>query len=565
MLSTISPGTYWRTIRYLRGRQILGRLWRLIPHAMTSTHPPLPLRPSRGQFGDFIRRPGPIRRKHCFRFLNRPCSVIKAADWNNHEQSKLWLYQLHYFEWLRETAAPERVAEDTAWLDRWIADNPVGSGVAWDPYPISLRIVNWIIWFLTSGQGTRHHFDSLAMQARHLARSIEYHLCGNHLLANAMALVFAGTFFEGEEADNWRGHGLELLGDELNEQILADGGHFELSPMYHSLILEGLLDLLGLRCAYPDVLAEPIAAIGLAEIASRMAQWLADIRHPDGEIPYFNDAAIGIAPPPGDLLSYAAQREIVAQRSDRRLIALKPSGFAILSHPPFQIIFDCGRIGPDYLPGHAHADTLSFELSVGRDRLISNSGTSTYERGRERDWERSTSAHATVEIDGVSSAETWASFRVGRRPKVVPMEFGTDRSHDWVEASHDGFRHLPGRPIHRRRVTVTAQRICIYDRIEGSGVHDARGFLPIHPGVAVDRLAENTFQLTLPSNHTVEVAIKGPVETTTQTGRIAVAFGATVPRPSIEWRWHGTLPLSVEMRFATEARLVAGGAHAPRD
>jgi uncharacterized heparinase superfamily protein len=551
MLRMISRGTYWRTIRHLRRRQILARLWRVVPRAAISAHPSLPLRASRGWSGD-IRRPGPIRRNKSFRFLNRSYSVIMAADWNNHEQSKLWLYHLHYFEWLREAAASERVAEDAAWLDRWIAENPVGCGAAWEPYPVSLRIVNWVIWLLTFGRGTRYHFDSLARQARYLVHSIEYHLGGNHLLANAIALVFAGTFFEGAEADNWRAYGLGLLGDELNEQILSDGAHFELSPMYHSLILEQVLDLLGLSCAYPHVLAESIAAMGLPEIASRMGRWLANIRHPDGEIPYFNDATVGIASPPERLLSYAARRKIIVRRSDERLILMRPSGFAILSRPPFRVIFDCGRIGPDYLPAHAHADTLSFELSVGRDRLISNSGTSTYEPGSERDWERSTSAHASVEIDGVSSAEIWASFRVGRRPHLVPVEFGADRSHDWVEASHDGFRHLPGKPIHWRRVTATAQRVCIYDRIEGRGVHDARGIFPVHPGVAVDRLTENSFRLTSPSNHTVDVAIDGPVETTVQAGRIAVAFGATVPRPSIEWRWHGSLPLSVETRLGTE-------------
>jgi hypothetical protein len=129
---------------------------------------------------------------------------VTSADWDRSEQSKLWIYNLHYFEWLREAIASERVADDAAWLDRWISENPVGRGAGWEPYPISLRTVNWIIWFLTFGRGTRMHFDSLVTQVRHLVRSIEYHLYGNHLLANAKALICAGTFFEGPEADIWR-------------------------------------------------------------------------------------------------------------------------------------------------------------------------------------------------------------------------------------------------------------------------------------------------------------------------------------------------------------------------
>jgi len=443
------------------------------------------------------------------------------------------------------------VADDAAWLDRWIADNPVGRGAGWEPYPISLRTVNWIIWFMTFDRGTQSHFESLATQVRHLMRSIEYHLCGNHLLANATALVFAGTFFQGPEADNWRCRGLELLEDQIREQILADGAHFELSPMYHSLILEGVLDLLGLGRAYSDVLAEPIAAMGLREVACRMAQWLAHIRHPDGQIPYFNDAAFGIAPEPGDLLSYAKRQGVVGNYSNDHLTVLRPSGLAIFSRPPFHVIFDCGRIGPDYLPAHAHADTLSFELSLGGNRLISNSGTSTYERGGEREWERSTSAHATVEVDGVSSAETWATFRVGRRPNVGPLQFEADQRLDWVETWHDGFRHLPGLPIHRRRITAMAGEICIADWVEGSGVHSIRGILPIHPDVHIEKLNEKAFKLRSPGGLTAELVIDGPAEATATTGRIALGFGFTVPRPLIEWRWRGTLPISVETRFGS--------------
>jgi uncharacterized heparinase superfamily protein len=389
----------------------------------------------------------------------------------------------------------------------------------------------------------------LAQQIRHLTRSIEYHLGGNHLLANATALVFAGAFFEGPEADRWRARGLELLDEQIREQILTDGAHFELSPMYHSLILEGMLDLLGLGHAYSDVLGEPLTAMGLKKTASRMTQWLTAVRHPDGQIPYFNDAAFGITPEPANLLSYAKRRGIPSSHSVNHLTVLEPSGFAILSRSPFHVIFDCGRIGPDYLPAHAHADTLSFELSLGGDRLISNSGTSTYERGSERERERSTAAHATVEIDGVSSAETWASFRVGRRPNVGRLQFGTDQRLDWVETWHDGFRHLQGSPIHRRRIMAMTDLACVTDWIEGSDVHTIRGILPVHPGITVKRLAENKFRLGSPGGQLVELAIDGPVEVAVTTGMFAPAFGVTVSRPVIEWRRHGTLPVSVEVRF----------------
>ena len=88
-------------------------------------------------------------------------------------------------------------------------------------------------------------FGSYALEKR-----IESHLLGNHLFANAKALVFAGTYFSGAEADRWLNRGISILEREIPEQILLDGGHFELSTMYHALIFEDLLDLCNLLKCY---------------------------------------------------------------------------------------------------------------------------------------------------------------------------------------------------------------------------------------------------------------------------------------------------------------------------
>jgi hypothetical protein len=232
-----------------------------------------------------------------------------------------------------------------------------------------------------------------------------------------------------------------------------------------------------------------------------------------------------------------------------RCVVLEPSGYAVLAVPPLHLIFDCGRVGPDYLPGHAHADTLAFELSVGRERLISNSGTSTYEVGADRDFERSTAAHATVAIDGTNSAETWASFRVGRRPNVGPITHGNDGTAAWIECRHDGYGHLGGAPLHRRRVAGMGAQVEITDWIEGGGRHDVAGFLPLHPGTGVETLGDRRYRLTMPAGHGVELDIDGPVQSQVRPGRFAVGFGRTVERPVITWQWCGGLPLRVETRF----------------
>ncbi len=185
-----------------------------------------------------------------FRFLNEEHDLLSQSDWNHPVRAKLWLYNLHYFDDLNAAGACERLNWHRSLIMRWIVENPPGTGNGWEPYPLSLRIVNWIKWVLAGNALPQAALESLAIQSRFLAKRIEFHLLGNHLLANAKALVFAGFFFEGKEADAWGVKGLRILNRELPEQILKDGGHYERTPMYHSIILEDLLDLVNLFGCY---------------------------------------------------------------------------------------------------------------------------------------------------------------------------------------------------------------------------------------------------------------------------------------------------------------------------
>ncbi len=181
-----------------------------------------------------------------------------------------------------------------------------------------------------------------------------------------------GTYFEGAEADAWRTKGLALLRRELQEQVLPDGGHFERSPMYHAIVLEDLLDLLQLARVYPGLFAEDDVT-AWRETVQRMHRWLRVMTHPDGGIAFFNDAALDIAPTLAALTEYASALGVACDQAPLADIeALADSGYVRLQTGPAVLIADVGEIGPDYLPGHAHADTLSFELSLQGRRVLVN-------------------------------------------------------------------------------------------------------------------------------------------------------------------------------------------------
>lgn len=474
---------------------------------------------------------GPTR----FRMLNREGEVEIPDDWNDSDKPKLWLYHLHFFDDLNARGSEGRRGWHRELILKWIEDNPPGEGVGWEPYPTSLRIVNWIKWSLREAPSSLPDsaLCSLAIQVRWLERRLERHLLGNHLLANAKALTFAGLFFAGREAGRWHGKGWELLQRELHEQILADGGHFERSPAYHSIVFEDLLDLIGLHYCYGREVPDT-----WVQMATSMQRWLDVMCHPDGEIAFFNDAAVGMAPSPKRLSAYAERLEVPRPTSGRRgsVEDLSESGFVRVETSRAVAHLDLGPVGPDYLPAHAHADTLCFEASVGGRRLFVNCGTSRYESGERRLWERSTAAHNTVEVDGENSSEVWGAFRVARRARVSErvVEESGDTVH--VVGQHDGYGRLDGHPIHRREWWFDEGEMTIVDRIDGGGTHGADFRLHVHPRWRVAPTGDGQVSLSARDGTDVcEVQFDGPGHLTIDDNCYGPEFGRLEPIETLRY------------------------------
>ena len=536
-----------RTISHMRAGQIVNRIARrfktLPPTDGRAPEPRAPQSTWRNCPGRLPSMLSPVR----FRFIGQEAELKAAGDWNSPKLAKLWLYNLHYFDDLRAAGAADRLSWHRELMARWLRENPPAGGNGWEPYPASLRIVNWIAWALAGNDLGPKALQSLAVQVRVLCATLEFHLLGNHLLANAKALVFAGCFFSGDEAEAWLRTGLDLLDAELAEQILDDGGHFELSPMYHAVILEDVLDLLQLGQLFPDQLGAREPAWRM--LAKRMLAWLDAMSHPDGEIGFFNDAAFGIARRHEELVAYGAPFAVRPTSESGPLRWLAASGYARLQSGPFSAIFDAAEIGSSYLPGHGHADVLSLEVSLDGRRLLTNGGTSSYDVGAVRTEERSTAAHATLEIDGHNSSEVWSSFRVGRRAHAFDVSVAEEGSSVSASASHNGYRWLPGKPVHRRRVVLSPKALSVHDSITGEGDHSIVARFPMHPSVAIMAGETGGWRLELAGSRMVRVLIEGCSESFVTGGYYAPTFGQRMSRSVLAWRHSGRLPLNVETRF----------------
>lgn len=447
-------------------------------------------------------------------FIGESAKPFEVSIWNDPNRSKLWLYHLHYFDVLNTVQADIHVDKLVNLFERWRNENPPCEGIAWEPYPLSLRIVNLIKWFSRQPDVVRAEWlPNLEMQINALYQQIEYHILGNHLFVNGKALVFAGTYFEGPHADRWLEKGLKILDREIEEQFLDDGGHFELSPMYHSILLWDMCDLLNLarRSRLPILLQRQHL---WTSVIKKALVWLDLMLHPDGKLSFFNDAAFGIAPEYQALVIYAQKLGIFLPEkpdSAASIVSywLKNSGYCVISlGNAGKAILDIAEIGPVYQPGHAHADSLSFELSLYGQRFFVNTGTSTYAQGIQRESERGTLAHNTVSIDKLNSSEVWSAFRVARRARPQDLIIDQQEQCVTIGCSHDGYMRLAGRNIHRREWRFSDKELMLRDTISGQ-YKVAESRLYLHPDIQIESVEKEAVRCRLVCGQIVVVKVMG--------------------------------------------------------
>ncbi|GIU00468.1 hypothetical protein TSL6_09740 [Sulfurovum sp. TSL6] len=458
-----------RTIYYLKMKQIYYRLyyitrtkWRKLYHFKY----PLTLKSQVNIINLSPSIPSSlIYQYNRFTFLNIEHHFDKKIDWNYSGYGKLWTYNLTYFDYLNQNAFSK---QDGIRLINDFIDQSDAIKDGYMPFPISLRGINWIKFLSQHKIKDQKINDSLYAQYMILIDNIEYHILGNHLLENAFSLLFGAYYFQDEKLYL---KVKEIFSAELKEQILEDGAHFELSPMYHQIMLFRVLDCVNLiqnNNWKNDELLDLL--ISKAEI---MLGWLNTMTYENGDIPLLNDSTNNIAPTTRELNAYATALNVKTEK-----IELSKSGYRKIKNGRYEMIIDVGNIGPDYIPGHAHSDTFNFELYMDGKPFIVDTGLSTYETDMRRTLERSTLSHNTIEVDSMNQSEVWDGFRVGRRAKIIHLE----EKENYIEATHDGYRHIG--VLHTRKFTSHERAIIIEDSIESSGVHTNTAYLHFYPGLS---------------------------------------------------------------------------------
>ncbi len=358
-------------------------------------------------------------------------------------------------------------------------------------------------------------------------------------------MIFSGLYFHGAEADEWYQTGINILDKELPEQVLVDGGNFELSPMYHAIFLEDLLDLINVHQLYNK--KQPV---NITTKVIKMLEWLGSMSHPDGDISFFNDSTLGVAPTIGELVDYAKELDISYKSNNLiGLTCFQESGYIRLEMEGLVVIADVAKIGPDYIPGHGHADVLSFEMSLFGERVIVNSGISTYNKNLERQNQRGTLAHSTITVDGVNSSEVWSGFRVAKRAKVFDINNTKIGGNFKFSACHDGYKNLKDGIIHCREWNASENLLEIGDEVTGTGKHKVTSVLPLHPNILVSNIQDNSADLEV-KGRKVKINFEGEGLLQVITSKYHSEFGLSIDNNQLVYSYNGSLPFKTKVKIS---------------
>lgn len=390
-----------------------------------------------------------------------------------------WERALHGFEWLRDLrASGDQAGREEArklvieWIRRF---NHRGSGTAWQPAILARRLISWLSYggMIVSDASRRDYdrfFRSLNQQMRVLAGS-----CSDMPEGAPRATAFIAVMFSRlclAEQEDFIDSGSRALCDELDRQILPDGGHVSRNP---AVLVELLLDLLPLRQCFIARDRKPPERLSAA--LRRMMPMIRYMRLGDGRIARFNGMGATLPDRVATVLAYDDSQ------TGRPLVHAKASNYVRLQRRNTILILDAGPTPPISLSASAHAGWSSFELSSGSHPLIVNCGAPgpAYQ-----DWQmigRATASHSTLSIGGISAGRLSRSPLLSRCIGGIALNGPDKIAHDVQErndgsveviATHNAYEPRFGVSHHRAvRLAALGDKLIGLDRVSGDIKTDA--------------------------------------------------------------------------------------------
>lgn len=496
-----------KTVRYLKIQQILYQMkYRIIGYSkckgidVTDCNDKISIFvPELDMASSYLKRFLPERILNNAIYLLNKSFNWKSGSWKNEKATHLWNFNLHYFEYAVALGSKLKLTEDVRYFEKfkelyqdwWNCFQWEMKGDAWHPYTISLRVPNLILcyelfaeWLDQDTDFKEQLVESIYSQFCFLERNQEKNLLGNHYLENLKTLYICSVFFQDKQ--RWKKYEKTLL-EELDEQILQDGMHYERSFMYHHIIIEDLIRI-ERASQHTDNLE---FSQKIVNIICKMSDCIYSMENIEVDrLPLFNDAGTGVAKS-GKQLVNAVRR--LYRYETQEISALVNAGYYLLKKNGIKIVFDCGEMGPSYITGHGHCDALSFELFVDGYPVLVNAGTYQYQ-SELRSYFRSTKAHNTIQIGRNEQSDCWGEHRTADRFKIIEVQQNS------MESVQGSVQYFNG-DIVRREIKLTDELVIVHDvLVRRSSNHDmVSSYFRIHPSCQLDfKRANNIVQIYTP-------------------------------------------------------------------
>ncbi len=396
---------------------------------------------------------------------------------SGYQPSLLQKMHLHYMDYLKDLNEFEGSKVIIDWILKVRPYSEKYWSYSWNSYSLSIRVVNWVD-FLTlnskniNNEDLRIIKDSIYYQVKFLFHNLELDIRGNHLIKNIRCLFRVSSLNINKESMKWFLKASYLLDKELDHQIMDDGMHFELSHAYHIQVFE---DLLCIRRSliYINNLNIPETENNklLRKIEKKLKQMtfpLYVMTHPDGKASLLGDGGLNMSVEPELLLTKTIKDlKLMNNLQFPKKLSWKLSNSGYFGHKSEKSIFiiDCGPTCAKDLPAHGQGDSLSFEWSLNKTRFIVDTGVFEYKPGIKRSYSRSTAAHNTITIDNQDQSQLWSSFRTGRRANTFINYWKNDENGFSLQAYHDGYQRLNGKPIVSRKLDFQNNHLRVNDSV----------------------------------------------------------------------------------------------------
>ena len=415
--------------------------------------------------------------------------------------SEDWEAALLGFGWLRHLRAADTAltrANARSLIDDWISNQARRRPLERRPDVLARRVISLLsqaplVLGDTDSKFYRKYLRGLTREIRHLRYAMLDTVDGVPRLQVLIALCYASLCLA-NQARHIRS-ATRRLSDELQRQILPDGGHISRNP---GALVDLLSDLLPLRQTFAARNIAPPPA--LLNSIDRMMPMLRFFRHGDGTFALFN----GMSSAPSDLVATLLAYD---DTHGVPMANMPHTGFQRLDAGGMTVIMDTGPPPPPSVSHDAHAGCLSFELSSGPSRIVINCGMPSTGRDNWRPFARSTAAHSTLTYDDTSSCQFVELSAVKRLLQGAPIISGPSNVESYREAvadadiltaSHDGYLARFG-VLHRRvlMAALDGSRLDGEDtlspppggRIKGHDTDYALRF-HLHPSVKASRLSD---------------------------------------------------------------------------